>query len=362
MVYPFLPAAGKATGAAVVIVPGVRFTGANADTEGPQLARWLNERGIAALVLRTREKPADTNASIADLHRALRTARARAAELKISPKRIALLGFGSGAELASEAVYNHPSEAKPDATDPVEKLSSRPDLIALIWGGTSATGSVTGTPPAFLVGSAAPADKMDGMLELWNKLRVRNTGVRVDAHFFPKGDAKLGLATGLVSQSAWPESFYNWARFEGMLTDQPRVPVKGMVYLDGHVLPHGYVVLTPVDFAGAGPIVGRIFNSTAGEAIGSFSIPVAQGPIAGRYKVDVRQNMNRWLSNGFTGGLTRGNNPEQVAFGHHRRLDPTIEDQRSFTKVRPSDTKDYIVEIKPDAAANLDLKLEVFSK
>lgn len=360
--YPFLPPAGKATGGAVVIVPGVRFTGSNLDTEGPQFARWLNERGIAGLVLRTREKPADASASLADLNRAIRTARARATELKISPRRVALLGFGPGAELAADLVYNHPVAAKPDATDPLEKLSARPDLLALIWGAAPANGPVTGTPSAFLVGSSAPADGMTGMIDLWTKLRARDSGVRVDAHFFPKGDARSGLAVGQLSQGSWPESFYNWARFEGLLTDEPRVPIKGMVYLDGHVLPHGYIVLTPVDSPGAGPIVGRVFNSTAGEAIGSFSVPVQHGPIAGRYKVDVRQNMNRWLSNGFTGGLTRGNSPEQVIFGHYRRLEPTIEDQRSFTKVHPRDAQDYIIEIKPDATANLDLKLEVFSK
>jgi hypothetical protein len=126
------------------------------------------------------------------------------------------------------------------------------------------------------------------------------------------------------------------------------------------------VILTPVGFAGAGPIVCRVINSTAGVPIGEFSVPADQGPVAGRYRVDVRQNMNRWLSNSFSGGLvqTRGAVPtaEQLYFGHHRVLSPSIDDQRSFTKVRPADSQDYVVEIKPGADANLSLKIEVFSK
>lgn len=348
----FLPPAGNHTGAAVLIVAE--------GSAGPQMARWLNERGIAGFVLRPRPAPVDKNVAVADINRAVQSLRAHAADYKISPKRVAVLGIGSGAELAAEAVYNRPVEAKADATDPVEKFASRPDLLALVWGSSVPAGAVTNTPPTLLVGSTATGDGMTGMIDLWTKLR--GARVRVDAHFFPKADANAGLATDQPSLSTWPEIFFNWARFEGLLTDEPRVPIKGMVYLDGHVLPHGYIVLTPVDFPGAGPIVGRVFNSTAGEAIGFFSVPTTQGPIAGRYKVDVRQNMNRWISNSFTGGLTRGTGPEQVAFGHYRRLDPTIDDQHSFTKVHPGDSKDYIIDIKPGAAANLDLKIEVFSK
>jgi hypothetical protein len=144
------------------------------------------------------------------------------------------------------------------------------------------------------------------------------------------------------------------------------MPIKGMVYLDGRPLPHGYVIFTPMDFVGAGPIVGRVMNSTANTPIGQFSVSSGQGPIAGRYKVDVRQNMNRWLSNSFSGGLVGGRGatptPEQVHFGHHRVLAPSIDDQRSYTKVRPSDSQDYVIEFASGAEANLDLKIEVFSK
>jgi hypothetical protein len=83
-----------------------------------------------------------------------------------------------------------------------------------------------------------------------------------------------------------------------------------MAYLDGRILPHGYVVFTPVGFVGAGPVVGRVINSTANVPIGQFTVPATQGPTPGRYRVEVHQNANRWLSNSFTssakGAYVRG--------------------------------------------------------
>lgn len=360
-IYPFVPAANKNTGAAVLIVPGVPFDGRSTDHEGVQLARWLNDRGIAGFVLRQSAPHAGQATAAATVSVAVRHLRTHAADFKISARRVGVLGFGRGAEFASDAAYAAPVEEKPGAA---EKISDRPDLLALIWGASQPATIAAGSPPTFLVSSTHADDKMDASIELWTKLRASR--VPVDAHFFAKADAATALAANNPSVGSWPEIFYNWIRFQGLLTDAPRVPLKGMVYLDGRTLPHGYVVLTPVDFVGVGPVVARVLNSTLNLPLGEFSVPVGQGPIAGRYKVDVRQNMNRWLSNGFTGGLTggRGGNvtPEQAYFGHHRALAPTIEDQRSFTKVRPTDRTDYVIEIKPDPTANLDLKIEVFSK
>jgi acetyl esterase/lipase len=220
-------------------------------------------------------------------------------------------------------------------------------------------------PPTLLIGSTAVADKMADQIELWNKLRAVRASV--DAHFFAKAAAGSDLVPNHPSLGAWPELFHAWARTNGLLTDLPRVPVKGTVRLDGRTLPHGYVILTPADFIGAGPIVGWVLNSTANVPMGQFSLPAIRGPVPGRYKVDVRQNMNRWLSNSFSGGLVsggRGGAPitaEQKHFGHYRVLAPSIADQRSFTKVRPTDADDYLIEIKPGAEANLDLQIEVFS-
>lgn len=332
-----LPPANVHTGGSVVIVSPIDPTA---------LVRWLNENGLAAWAL-----PA--SATAADAARAVQQLRSRAAELKLSPTRIALLGFASGADVAAEASYRPSSEGP---------AASRPDFVALIWPAAVPEITTEGRPPAtFLVGSTQVEDKASGV-ELWQKLRAARASV--DAHFFARADRATVLAAGHPSVSAWPGMFFNWARYSGLLTDAPRLPVKGMVHLDGRPLPHGYVIFTPVGFAGVGPIVGHVLNSTAGVPIGQFSIAAARGPIAGRYKVDVRQNMNRWLSNSFSGDLVSGRGgltPAKVHFGHHRVLAPSITDQRSFTKVRPGDAEDYFVEFPAGAGASLEMKIEVFT-
>jgi hypothetical protein len=342
LLIPTHPDPARATGAAVVIVPGPVLEPGDNTKEALRFARWLAERGIASFI--AGEGPA------ADPVAVVKHVRASATTLKISPRRIALLGLGKGAERVAQAAYALPA-AKPD--DPA--AAGRPDLLALVWGGSPPPTEAVSLPPTFLVGSTRTADNQGALIDLWLKTRGTRT---VDGHFFSEVSADA-LAT-------WPELFYNWARFNGLLTDEIRVPLKGMVYLDGHVLPHGYVILTPLDRPGVGPVIARVFNSTASAPIGEFIVPASQGAVPGRYKVDVRQNMNRWLSNSFSGQLVggRGGNvtPEQAHFGHHRVLAPSIDDQKSFIKVRPSDRTDYIIEIKPDPAANQDLKLEVFSK
>jgi len=77
--------------------------------------------------------------------------------------------------------------------------------------------------------------------------------------------------------------------------------------------------------------------------------------VPGRYKVDVRQNANRWLSNAFSNDLIR-----DPAFGHSRILSPSIDDQHSFTKAHPGDKDDLVIEIKPDG--NPDLNIAVFNQ
>ncbi len=344
-----IAASATATGAEVSLAPADRHTGASVVIVSPvdaqPLVRWLNERGIAGLAL-------SASATGADAARAVQELRSRAAELKLSVTRIALLGFAGGADVVAEAAYQPIGEAT---------AASRPDFAALIW--PTKVPSVTSEsrpPPTFVVGSTDATDNPAGV-ELWQKLRAAR--VPVDAHLFTRADRATLLAAGNLSAGAWPEMFFAWARFSGLLTDAPRVAVKGMVHLDGRPLPHGYVIFTPIDFVGVGPIVGRVLNSTAGVPIGQFSISAAQGPVAGRYKVEVRQNMNRWLSNSFSGDLVSGRGgltPEKAHFGHHRVLAPSITDQRSFAKVRPGDAEDYVVELRSGADANLDVKIEVF--
>lgn len=125
----YLPPPEKATGAAVVICPGGGYHHL-AEAHGQPLAEWLNSIGVAGFVLKYRHLRYKHPAPLQDAARAIRTVRARAAEWGIDPKRIGILGFSAGGHLAS-MTGTHFDPGAPDAADPIERVSSRPDLMIL---------------------------------------------------------------------------------------------------------------------------------------------------------------------------------------------------------------------------------------
>jgi hypothetical protein len=115
-------------------------------------------------------------------------------------------------------------------------------------------------------------------------------------------------------------------------------------------------------------VVGYVFNSTAGRPRGEFRVAAAQGPVAGKYRVEVRQDAVRWLStanNPMTPKLrlmktgTEAQKKELIDYGRSRNLEPSIENQRVYRNVHPGDTQDLMIEIKP---GNNRVNVEVFSK
>jgi acetyl esterase/lipase len=129
----FLPEAGKATGAAFVICPGGGYGGL-APHEGKEYALWLNSQGIAGFVLKYRLGSGGYRhpRMLEDASRALRTVRAKAADWKLNPKQIGIMGSSAGGHLAS-TLLTHYDAGKPDSNDPIERVSSRPDLGILCY-------------------------------------------------------------------------------------------------------------------------------------------------------------------------------------------------------------------------------------
>lgn len=129
----YLPPADKATGAAIVVCPGGGYGALAMDHEGKQGAEWLNANGIAAFVLRYRIAPRYKHpAPLEDAQRAIRTVRARAAEWRVDPGRIGILGFSAGGHLTSTA-GTHFDKGKPSANDPIDRVSCRPDFLVLVY-------------------------------------------------------------------------------------------------------------------------------------------------------------------------------------------------------------------------------------
>lgn len=146
--YVFPPAPEKATGAAMIIAPGGGHSQLVMEKEGWEMADWLNDRGIAAFVLKYRlaRAPGSTykldREVYADAVRSVRLVRSRATEWKVDPNRIGFIGFSAGGEVAGMIGTKYDG-GKTDAEDPIERVSSRPDFNILIY-------------PYYRPGSAAP--------------------------------------------------------------------------------------------------------------------------------------------------------------------------------------------------------------
>jgi endo-1,4-beta-xylanase len=136
--YVFLPPKAKATGAAMIVGPGGGHTQLVMEKEGWEIADWLNAQGIAAFVLKYRlaRAPGSTykldKEVYEDAARSIRLVRSRAAEWSLDPKRIGFIGFSAGGEVAG-MVETRFDAGKPDAADPIERVSSRPDFNVLVY-------------------------------------------------------------------------------------------------------------------------------------------------------------------------------------------------------------------------------------
>jgi acetyl esterase/lipase len=127
----YAPPADKANGTAIILCPGGGYFYLTGAKEGRIPAEWLNKKGVTAFVLKYRLAPRYRYpAQLHDAQRALRLVRSRAKEFNLDPKRIGICGFSAGGHLAS-TLATHFTSGRPDAKDPAEKLSCRPDFLIL---------------------------------------------------------------------------------------------------------------------------------------------------------------------------------------------------------------------------------------
>ena len=212
---PWLPPADKATGVAVLVIPGGGHRQLVITHEGDNVAAWLRDRGIAAFVLKHRlaREPNSTYRidveALADAARAMRTIRHRAREWRVDPSRIGAIGFSAGGELvAMVATRDVQGQA---SADPIDRESARPDFQALIYPGRSGDIQPTATSsPAFL--AAAYDDRQDiseGLAEVY--LRFKRAGVPAELHIYASGGHGFGVrATNARPVGQWLERFTEW--------------------------------------------------------------------------------------------------------------------------------------------------------
>jgi acetyl esterase/lipase len=369
---PFIPEWDKRNGAAILVVPGGGFTIRAVDHEGVLVAQWLKDHGITAFLLRYRLRPIyEQEHWLLDGQRAMQYIRSHASEYNISPERVGAVGFSAGANLIANLAFN-PVTGQADAKDPVDHFNTQPNFIILSYGSASLPVSMdakvkAGLPPVFMFGTVEDEGSMKGMSELYSSLIQAK--VAVEAHFFQSGVHGTGFAIGDPVLGSWPNLMLTWLKAGGFLTDNPRFALNGTVKLDGTPLLRGIVVLTNIENSNAPPVVVYMTNTGTGE-LGRFSVAASQGPIAGKYKVVVRQEATLWTSNSRDpfmirmmtkqkdNSLTDNDRKEWSDYLRKRDLSPSIDNQEVFLRQHPGDKMDYMVEIKTGS----DLILEVFSK
>ena len=126
------PAAGKANGAAVVICPGGGYRMLVSGPEGHGIAQWLNQHGITGIVLEYRLPQGRPQVPLLDAQRAIRAVRFSARQSNIDPNRIGIMGFSAGGHLAATAA-THFDGGDVKASDPIERVSCRPDFAVLVY-------------------------------------------------------------------------------------------------------------------------------------------------------------------------------------------------------------------------------------
>lgn len=236
--------AARPNGAAVLITPGGGYARVVIDKEGYELAAWLQARGITAFVLFYR-LPAQgwadrANVPLADAQRAIRLIRARAAEWRVDPARVATIGFSAGGHLCADGCTRF-ARTVYTPVDRADTLSARPMLSAPIYpvismdpaiGHTSSRTHLLGntpgaaaiaehspdrqvsaaTPPCFLVHA-----EDDPVVPVENSLRFRaalkGAGVAVETHLFERGGHGFGLRG---PAGHWPDLWAAWAVRHGL--------------------------------------------------------------------------------------------------------------------------------------------------
>lgn len=242
------PRKGSANGSAVVILPGGAYRGLAGDLEGGEVADWFTARGFRAFILSYRLTSHGylLPVPLVDARRAVQLVRAHASEYQINPNRIVMIGFSAGGHLAALAA-TQPAAGKPDAEDPIDRVSSRPDYLVLgyAWLGAITTDTshlsycklfnvmdqcdalraaytpalyvTKDTPPTFMyqtfTDQTVPVQQALTFFDALVK-----AGVTSELHVFANGPHGTGLGKGDPALDKWPSLLENWLRPQGLLT------------------------------------------------------------------------------------------------------------------------------------------------
>jgi acetyl esterase/lipase len=223
----FLPAPGKGNGTAVIVAAGGGHRELVFNPEGVEPAQYLASRGITAFALKYRlfreEGSKYTIANTAeDIRRAMRTVRSRAAEWQIDPRRIGVMGWSAGGEVAALVAYP-PVAGDPQSKDPVERVSARPDFEILIYPGPLGIPDTIprDAPPLFLLGAADDEYVADVLFDLTRK--YHEAGASIETHIYAQGKHafNMGQRSKYIAIRNWPARLGEWLQDRGYAPATP---------------------------------------------------------------------------------------------------------------------------------------------
>jgi len=242
-VYP--AAVDRPNGTAVIVCPGGGYTHLSSAREGVQYAHWLTTLGVTVFVLKNRLVDYGYPAPLQDVLRAVRIVRSRAAEFKINPARIGVMGSSAGGHLAASAgtLFDR-ADGKTGA--PLDATSARPDFLILMYPVISMADGVThegsrqallgenrspemlalnslenqvtaATPPTLLIHT-----QEDKAVPIENSIRffqaLTRFHVPAELYAFEHGSHGMGMKDGLGTSSDWPKRAEEWLRNRGLLS------------------------------------------------------------------------------------------------------------------------------------------------
>lgn len=225
----------KPNGAAVVVAPGGGFMFLSYSFEGTEVCRWLNSIGVTAVLLKyrtpTRDEKEPFTLPVQDARRAIGLVRHHAAEWKIDPKRVGLLGFSAGANLAGHVAWDRGERTypqKPELDDP-----RGPDFLVFIYGGGFLDKSdrskfregfsiPADAPPAFFL--VAHDDKANPIEAAMLYLEYKKRNLPAELHIFTKGGHGFGMRRDGKPVNDWPQRCAEWMKNLGLLMGNEPAP------------------------------------------------------------------------------------------------------------------------------------------
>lgn len=220
--------AEKPNGASVIVAPGGGFMFLSWAHEGTQVCEWLNSIGVTAVLLKyrtpTRDEQEVFTLPVQDAQRALGLVRHHATEWKLDPKRVGLLGFSAGGNLAGHAAWDRGARTFPQKADLDDPRG--PDFLVFIYGGgfldpndkskfREGFSVPTDAPPAFFL--VAHDDKSNSIEAAMLYLEYKKRNLSAELHICAKGGHGFGMRKSKDPINYWPARCGEWMKSIGLL-------------------------------------------------------------------------------------------------------------------------------------------------